>query len=684
MNVWPATLIASLFVALTLVQSARVMHRRSGLVVVVCLALAALAGFWWSGNHVPAAPNDARALAEAAPAVPDLSQVDYTTSTSCRKCHADYYATWYQSYHRTMTREATPEYVRGNFDDHEVEISGLPARFFREGSLFLMETVDPEWEQAALAAGTDPAAEPNPPRRLFPVDRVIGSHISQVYLSLGPRDHPSRQRGVYFTLPYEYSLLDGRWHSSVGSFMQPEPPSVWSQAAIWNQNCILCHNVKPRSRQTRAAPRVFKDQPAELGIACEMCHGPGKLHVERNRDPLRRLTLAEDHDDSTILNPSKLDAEAASALCGRCHSKIGLKDAQVAGLTLRNGEDPYTPGDPLSRWFTMPMPDVAAPMRRGNLFWPDGTPLAPGVEYQGLLLSPCYEHGRGKRRLSCLSCHSMHESDPVDQLAAGHRTNRACTQCHEQYKDEARLAKHTHHMTGSAGSLCYNCHMPNVVYGLLGVHRSHRVITPSAVTSAARGLPNACNLCHLEETLAWTAGKLTEWYGGGVAELDADDEQIASSVLLLLRGDAVERAVAANAFWRAASDEIEPGLPSPEPRMTHEQIRARRQSLQWAVPFLTVALDDPYAAVRLQAHRALRVLGADPDDRYFYLDLPGRRGAVAEELLAAWQARFAAAPPRATMRVPPAVPINEQREPDAKVLERLRANRDDRAISIAE
>ena len=44
----------------------------------------------------------------------DLSRVDYQGSRSCRKCHQDHYSSWYDTYHRTMTREATPENIRGD------------------------------------------------------------------------------------------------------------------------------------------------------------------------------------------------------------------------------------------------------------------------------------------------------------------------------------------------------------------------------------------------------------------------------------------------------------------------------------------------------------------------------------------------------------------------------------------
>ena len=42
---------------------------------------------------------------------------EYAGSDSCRACHPDQYTSWHRSYHRTMTQLATPETVRGKFDN---------------------------------------------------------------------------------------------------------------------------------------------------------------------------------------------------------------------------------------------------------------------------------------------------------------------------------------------------------------------------------------------------------------------------------------------------------------------------------------------------------------------------------------------------------------------------------------
>ena len=151
---------------------------------------------------------------------------------------------------------------------------------------------------------------------------------------------------------------------------------------------------------------------------------------------------------------------------------------------------------------------------------------------------------------------------------------------------------------------------------MLGVHRSHRVTIPRADISSKQGLPNACNLCHLDQSLAWTSRRLSEWYGHieSSADMDRYERSVASSLVRLLRGDAVQRAVAANAFWRATSTETEPVsknsegtrnfIRTPINNLTH-MFRSPVENLLWAIPFLVKGLDDPYAAAVSYTHLTL-------------------------------------------------------------------------------
>src|SRR5262249_24460250 len=153
-------------------------------------------------------------------------------------------------------------------------------------------------------------------------------------------------------------------------------------------------------------------------------------------------------------------------------------------------------------------------------------------EYNGLQASPCFRGGE----FTCISCHEMHPANQQrvslakwadsSQLKSKMDSDDACLQSHKTFVTD--ISAHTHHATTSAGSRCYNCHMPHTTYGLLRGIRSHQVSSPNVQESIGYHRPNACNLCHLDQTLAWTANKLHNWYKHSIPELSSDDESIAS------------------------------------------------------------------------------------------------------------------------------------------------------------
>src|SRR4030095_10236748 len=114
--------------------------------------------------------------------------------------------------------------------------------------------------------------------------------------------------------------------------------------------------------------------------------------------------------------------------------------------------------------------------------------------------------------------------------------NQACYQCHAGFA--SKLAPHTHHAANSSGSLCYNCHMPHTTHGLLEGIRSHPLHAPTLKSSIDTGRPNACNLCHLDRTLAWTAKNLNTRYRQPVPPIDPEFANTPAAVVWLLRGDA--------------------------------------------------------------------------------------------------------------------------------------------------
>jgi len=150
------------------------------------------------------------------------------------------------------------------------------------------------------------------------------------------------------------------------------------------------------------------------------------------------------------------------------------------------------------------------------------------------------------------------------------------------------ISAHTRHRAGSSGSSCYNCHMPYTTYGLLKTIRSHQISSPSVQATLETGRPNACNLCHLDKTLGWTAQYLDTWYGLTPPALGADEQSVAASLLWLLKGDAGQRAIVAQSMgWPAAQQASGTG---------------------WLTPYLALTAKDSYDAVRYIAARSQRTL----------------------------------------------------------------------------
>jgi len=419
------------------------------------------------------------------------------------------------------------------------------------------------------------------------VTMTTGSHHLQVYWTAdanGNLQHP---------FPFGWLIADQKWVPVQDTFLRD--PHLAAPDAKWNNVCIKCHAVAGRPG-IDARTRTVNTETAELGISCEACHRPAGAHIAHYQNPVNRyISHLGDKAVHAILNPASetLDHRLSAQACGQCHSyqytpnpldwlrngprflpgnELNANTTVVHASTfIANGKQPDGHPHPGGEWL-------------GDRFWPDGMVRVTGREYNGLLDTACFQRGK----MSCLSCHSMHGYlDNNDQLAPRMETNEACLQCHDDFRDN--LTAHTHHTADSTGSLCYNCHMPHTTYGLLSGIRSHQIDSPSVETHLKTGRPNACNLCHLNQTLEWSSRHLSKWYGHRQPKLDNDDKSISAMLKMLLKGDAGQRAIAAwNMGWEPAR---------------------KASGGNWQAPWLIRTMNDPYAAVRYIAHKALM---ADP------------------------------------------------------------------------
>ncbi len=614
--------------------------------------LVLLSGWFMFGKRSTPGSTKQRSIDEqiaASVLLPEFSRgAGYASSSACLDCHESEHASWSASFHRTMTQAATTESVSAPFDGVQLGSDRNSSLLAIRNGEFRVSMVDPDWmRQIDQSLGTNRTNSNAIPEVERQVVLTTGSHHYQVYWLAGAAGRESQLN----MFPWIYHLEHERWLPRESAFLRP-PEARRHFGQLWNESCINCHTTAARHGENRIHSSV-----AELGIACEACHGPGEEHIafHKRLDGQLDPNAATQHPPITdsIVHPSKLTGSASSQICGQCHSLWGMHDS----AEFRESGFAYRPGGALEpeRIVGCLGHDQLDPKLLEYSFWGDGTVRVGGREYNGLLASPCHTQGE----MSCLDCHSMHSYESTsDQLASDMRGNAACIGCHSNIGEA--IAEHTHHAADSSGSLCYNCHMPHTSYALFKAIRSHRIDSPSAAVSARTGRPNACNLCHLDQTLAWTANHLDNWYGIERPQLESADHKSAAAVRWLLSGDAAQRVVTAWHFgWEPAQ---------------------QASGADWQPPILAQALIDPYAAVRAVAFERIQKLPGVSDFEYDFIGSTNEQIASARNLINRWQTYFA----DSEESLSKAIPFTKDRRLNIPEIERLRSIRDDRPVFIAE
>ena len=573
----------------------------------VLISVVATAVIWWS--RLPELESFPRvSTQDPGPYPPALPDSDYISSTACRECHAEQHASWHKTYHRSMTQVVTPQTMLAPFEDVKLESRGRDYHLSREAETYWVDLVDPEWDVANANLGLDPDPESKPPRVRRQVVLSTGSHNYQTYWFASGSGNQLRQ------LPWVYHIADRRWIPAEDAFLSP--PDSPRRLAVWNDNCIQCHAVHGQPGRDEATDTLVT-QVTEYGIACEACHGPGRAHVNRQRQLASQTgtnsnpehAQASRPPDPTIVNPDRLSHKRASQVCGQCHSDFSFTNPQFwkTGFAFRPGDDLHETRliHTFNEQYVQSHPDI------WDGFWMDGTMRVAGREYSAMIDSACYLRGE----ISCMSCHSMHASKPAGQIDPTRLGDESCLQCHAKYREQTTA--HTHHLPSSSGSRCVNCHMPHTSFGLLKAVRSHRIDSPHTKMTAEHGRPNACNLCHLDRPLSWTGTHLAEWYGQPRTTLDdSQASQTSAALQHLLSGDAVQRAITAwHMGWTPAQS---------------------ASGQNWQAPFLAELLQDPYAAVRYIAFHSLQQLAGYEEFEYDFVGPQDARRIAADRARRKW------------------------------------------------
>jgi hypothetical protein len=508
-----------------------------------------------------------------------------------------------------MTQLATPETVLGDFNDLEASLEGYKFRLWREKDEFWAEI--PNFPELGK--------DPDQPSVKLQVVMTTGSHHNQIYWMATGKSRTLCQ------LPIAHRVAENRWVPVKSLFLTAPSHGFEHQIGRWNNRCTQCHTTNGKPNEL--AEHTYDTTVSDFGISCEACHGPAKEHVADQRRRKREGLPPLRSDSDQVVNPAKLSHVRGSEICARCHSYNLPVELDIPPTDFR-------PGDEFAKThhYWRNTEESKTHMRRvapesanrveeilNDLFWPDGESRTAGREFNGLAESACFTKGK----MSCMSCHQLHQrSDDEDvkdwandQLREGLRNgNHGCLKCHDAGKFE-QIA-HTHHPTDSSGSVCYNCHMPHTTYGLFSAIRSHKISIPNVKVNLETKRPNACNLCHLDQTLEWTATHMNEWYGQPVPEMETDHRKIASGALWSLRGDALQRALTAWSMgWAPAQQAADS---------------------DWMAPYLAQLMQDPYDAIRFISRKSLHSLNEFKTFQTDFLGPPEWHKADAERVLQAW------------------------------------------------
>ncbi|HWD22857.1 MAG TPA: cytochrome c3 family protein [Burkholderiales bacterium] len=253
--------------------------------------------------------------------------------------------------------------------------------------------------------------------------------------------------------------------------------------------------------------------PNELNIGCEVCHGPGSVHV--------RSSSAK--KAATIVNPGKLASERSTVVCNQCHSRPQgyLKNDQPVNKDNRMLTPGTSRNDYLVNYTTRE--DAAQ-----NDLWGDGL-HSKGHHQQGTDFIRSKHYLNGNRILGCYNCHEVHGKTEVKhQLKAEVRDgkNSLCATCHKNVS----VKPHSQQKVGFEHDIkisCVDCHMTMTMQTGAGYGKglvtkegqnywmnditSHLFTVPRKDNKAVKGVDpgrampipytNACGTCHDAESL---------------------------------------------------------------------------------------------------------------------------------------------------------------------------------------
>lgn len=206
----------------------------------------------------------------------------------------------------------------------------------------------------------------------------------------------------------------------------------FSQGRTYSKKCSGCHEAG--LTLTAVDGNVTQYEAVDYRIGCEKCHGPGGSHVSNSGDP------------NFIMNPDYMTAEAATEVCGQCHSRGSDPIEGDFGFPWRSDvaefDGNFVAGLHKLDWDAVEAPEGYFLQKPGN--WPTGFPKKHRQQYNSFIKSAHIDNPYEK--VTCNDCHSPHsakggpfrfdlaDSDGNEFLFADNErslmSNTVCLSCH--------------------------------------------------------------------------------------------------------------------------------------------------------------------------------------------------------------------------------------------------------------
>jgi len=396
---------------------------------------------------------------------------EYVGGQQCAACHGAETDAWLGSHHDLAMQVADSSTVLGDFANAEFNYNGVRTEFTRRGSEYWVRTDGPDGEptdyEVTHAFGVEPLQQ-------YLVELTDGQVQA---LSIAWDSRPVAAGGQRWFHLYPDDTVD---HTD---------PLHWTGTfQNWNGTCAECHSTnlqKNYSLATASYRTVF----SSIDVDCEACHGPGSLHVTApEQAPLHLAYDAEARwlfvDDSGIAQrASTLTSRQELETCAQCHSRRS------------QFTDDFAPGDAFLDGFRPSLLDE-------TLYHADGQIQDEVYVYGSFLQSKMHAAG-----VSCSDCHDPHSTE------LRFEGNALCGQCH--LASTYDVTEHQHHERNTSGSFCVDCHMPARTYMVVDPRRDHSFRVPRPDLSSSLSTPNACNDCHEDESTAWAAAAVADWFPEG-------------------------------------------------------------------------------------------------------------------------------------------------------------------------